>query len=178
MRLTALTATHGALAGEMVSSIAGSDWGPLTTVQTTHGTDLVIASLADAACLSRLKRWMYDGSNPVLRVNAAGILAKVPGQDPSGDVCRALASDHEARHLYATAVASRVCGLDWETAARLAADPCAMPKKALFLAARFSTEVTNPRDAGARWCSAVMLRDISPLLGKEPHRARNRGQER
>lgn len=178
MRLTALTATHGGLASEMVSSIAGSDSGPLTTVQTTHGTDLVVASLADQACLGKLRRWMYDGSNPVLRVNAAGILAKVTGQDPAADVCRVLAHDHEARHLYMTAVTARVCGLDWATAERLAADPCSLPDKASLLAARFANEVTNPRDVGARWCSAVMLRDISPLIGKEPRHARDRSQER
>lgn len=178
MRLTALTATHGGLASEMVSSIAASDSGPLTTRQTTHGTDLVIASLADAACLNKLRRWMEGDSDAVLRVNAAGILAKVPGQDHATDVCRVLANDHDARHLYTTAVTARICGLGWEAARRLAADPLSMPTKATFLASRFADEVTNPRDAAARWCSAVMLRDISPLVGKEPRCARDRDQER
>lgn len=167
VQLSALTAAHGGLAGEMISSIAASDTGPLTTTQTTHGTDLVIASLADAACIRRLRRWMAGASQPVLRVNSAGILAKVPGQDHAAEVCRVLAGDAEARHLYMTAVTARVCGLDWATASRLATDPLSLPGRATFLARRFSDEVTNPRDAGARWCSAVMLRDISPLVGKE-----------
>lgn len=177
MRLTALTAAHGALAGDVVSSIAGSDSGPLATVQTTHGTDLVIAALTDAACRNRLGRWMRDGSSPVLRVNAAGILAKVPGQDPAAEVCRALAGDTEARHLYMTAVTARVTGLEWPDARQVTLDPLSIPDKASFLAARFADEVRNPRDAGARWCSAVMLRDISPMIGTESYRARDRNQE-
>lgn len=177
MRLTALTATHGALAGDVVSGIAGSDSGPLTTVQTTHGTDLVIAALTDPACRRRLGRWMRDGASPVLRVNAAGILAKVPGQDQAAEVCRILSGDDEARHLYMTAVTVRVTGLEWASAQQLAIDPLSMPGKASFLAARFADEVKNPRDAGARWCSAVMLRDISPLVGTETYSARDRSQE-
>lgn len=178
MRLSALTATHGTLASEMVSSIAGSDSGPLTTVQTTHGTDTVIASLADKACLAKLRRWMYDGANPVLRVNAAGILAKVPGQALATDVCTVLTNDGDARHLYMTAVTARTCGFDWSVAASLAADPRTARPRAAFVAARLADEVTNPRDAGARWCAAVMLRDISPLLGEEASRAHDRNQER
>lgn len=168
MRLTALTATHGALASELLSSIAGSDAGPLATVQTTHATDLVIAAFADPASRIRLGRWMRDNANPVVRVNAAGILAKLPGQESAADVCRILSSDPEVRQLYTTAVTARVCGMDWKSASQLAADPLGMPVKAAFIAARFADEVTNPRDAGARWCSASMLRDMSPLIGKEP----------
>lgn len=80
LNLAALTAVHGKLAAEMVASIGGGDAAPLTTVQTTHGTDLVIASLADRSAAVRLRRWMTNGSDAVLRVNAAGILAKLPGQ--------------------------------------------------------------------------------------------------
>jgi hypothetical protein len=166
LSLTALTAVHGRLAAEMVASVAGGDPGPLTTVQTTHGTDLVIASMVDRRSAVRLRRWMADGADPVLRVNAAGILAKTPGQGPAREVATVLAGDGETRRLYLTAVLSRVCLLDWPTAGRLAADPlAAAPGKAAFLAARLSGEVLNPRDAGARWCSAAMLRDLSPLLG-------------
>lgn len=172
MRLTALTATHGTLARDLVSSIAGSDSGPLTTTQTTHGTDLVIASLADAQCRTKLSAWMQGASNPVLRVNAAGILAKIPGQDRAQDVCRVLNSDIEVRNLYTVAVITRVSGMTWTEAQRLAADPLCMPDKATFLAGRFAEEARNPRDAGARWCSATMLRDISPLIGKETQGAR------
>jgi hypothetical protein len=109
---------------------------------------------------------MADGTDPVLRVNAAGILAKVPGQGPAREVATVLAGDDETRRLYLTAVLSRVCVLDWQTAGRLAADPMAVsPGKAAFVAARLAGEVLNPRDAGARWCSAALLRDLSPLLG-------------
>ncbi|GGO88597.1 hypothetical protein GCM10012280_29800 [Wenjunlia tyrosinilytica] len=166
MSLTALTATHGKLATDVNASIAGGDVGPLTTVQTTHATDLVIATMVDPPSTAKLRGWMYDGADPVLRVNAAGILAKRPGQAQADDVTTALANDPSARHLYITAVAARVCGLDWATASHLAADPRCMPERASFLAARFAEEVTNVRDAGARWCSAVMLRDLSPLLGR------------
>ena len=51
--LAALTAVHGPLASEMVASVARSDPFPLTQIQTTHGTDLVIASSID--------RSGYDG---------------------------------------------------------------------------------------------------------------------
>lgn len=168
MRLAAATAGNRSLPKEMVSSIAGSDSGPLATVQATHEADLVIASLADRTCRTRLRRWMREDDNPLLRVNAAGILAKVPGQDPAAEVCRVLTHDDEVRRKYTTAVISRVCGIAWETASRLAVDPESAGPHAATFAALLATEVTNTRDAGARWCSAAMLRDISPLLGKEP----------
>jgi transcriptional regulator with XRE-family HTH domain len=166
LNLTALTAVHGRLAAEMVATVADGDPGPLATVQTTHGTDLVIASMVDRTSARRLRRWMADGTDPVLRVNAAGILAKIPGQGTARAVATVLAGDEETRRLYQTAVLSRVCVLDWRTAGRLAADPTVVaPGKAAFLATRLAGEVLNPRDAGARWCSAALLRDLSPLLG-------------
>lgn len=173
MRLTALTATHGTLARDLASSIAGSDSGPLTSAQTTHGTDLVIASLADASCRNKLNSWMREASNPILRVNATGILAKIPGQDNSQDVCRVLVNDPKVRQLYTTAVVARLAGMSWTEAQRLSRDPLYMPDKATFLAGRFAEEARNPRDAGARWCAASMLRDINPLVGKGAHGARS-----
>lgn len=47
---------------------------------------------------------------------------------------------------------------------KLATGQVSTPKQAKFLAVRFAHEALNPRDAGARWCSATMLRDLSPLL--------------
>ncbi|MDT3398486.1 helix-turn-helix transcriptional regulator [Streptomyces sp. B1866] len=176
VNLAALASTHGPAANELVTSIAGNDPGPITAIQTTHATDLLIASLTDKTARKRLKQWMGDGSTPLLRVNAMGILAKVPGQDFSVDVCRSLSHDADARRLYMTAVIARISGLPWHTAERIAADPCSLPSKATFLASRCANEVTNPGDAGARWCSATMLRDISHLVGGEPH-ARDRDQE-
>jgi hypothetical protein len=166
MSLTALAAAHGKLASDATTSIAGGDHLSLAAAQTTHGTDLVIASQLDRASTTKLRRWMRDGSEPVLRVNAAGILAKIPGQYESDTVIKMLSHDAEIRNLYLTAVTARVCGLEWEVAELLARNPRSMVRKAHFLAARFADEVTNPRDVGARWCSAVMLRDLSPLLGR------------
>lgn len=171
LSLAALTAAHGKVAAELVASVAAGDPGPLATVQTTHGTDLVIASMVDRRTSVRLHRWMTDGSDAVLRVNTAGILAKVPGQDPARNVASILAVDDATRRLYTTAVLTRACLLDWTAAGKLAANPLATtPRKAAFIAHRLADEALNPRDAGARWCSAAMLRDLSPLLGRGAHR--------
>jgi transcriptional regulator with XRE-family HTH domain len=166
MSLSALTVAHGKIASEMTASIADGDYGPLTQVQTTHGMDLVIASLADRSSRRKLRGWMSDGHSPILRVNAAGILAKTPDQDTAEQVADVLEHDLDTRRLYTTAVVARVSALPWSTAAKLTAGqirPTA--KQAQFLASRFASEVLNPRDAGARWCSAAMLRYLSPLLG-------------
>ncbi|MFJ8943040.1 hypothetical protein ACIRG4_07085 [Streptomyces sp. NPDC102395] len=72
--LSALAVTHGALATETAASIAGTR-APLARVQTTHGADIVTASLTDRAATANLRRWMLAGDVPILRVNAAGILA-------------------------------------------------------------------------------------------------------
>ena len=167
LSLSTLMATHGKLAGELTASVAGGDYGPLLTVQTTHATDLVIASLADSGTAGRLTGWMRDGESALLRVNATGILAKRPGQAAAADVARVLVHDGEVRHLYSTAVLARVGGLEWDAAGRVAADLTAAGPTAQFLAARLAAESLNPRDAGARWCAAAMLRDLTPLLSWE-----------
>ena len=169
MSLSALAVAHGKLASEMVASIAQSDFGSLTKVQTTHGTDLVIASFTDHPARRRLRTWMRDGESPVLRVNATGILAKVPDEDTAEQVATVLENDPETRELYTTAVIARVGALPWSTATKIASKQIRPSvKQANFLASRFATEVLNPRDAGARWCSAAMLRDLSPYLGAGP----------
>jgi transcriptional regulator with XRE-family HTH domain len=66
LSLTALTAAHGRAASDMLCSVVGGDAGPLATVQTTHGTDLVIASMADKTALRYLRRWATGGADPVL----------------------------------------------------------------------------------------------------------------
>ena len=134
-------------------------------VQTTHGTDLVIASLADRGTVAHLRQWLDDGDNPVLRVNAAGILAKVPGQVEASHVAAALGRDAEVRGRYMTAVVARLCGLDWPIAAQLAEDPAGFAQPAL-VAQRFAREAVSDRDAGARWCASVMLQALSPLIGR------------
>jgi len=166
--LSALAVTHGPLAAEMAASIAGRDPGPLARVQTTHGADIVTASLADKASTTHLRRWMTDGDVPILRVNAAGILAKIPGQGQADHVADALAHDEEARRLYMTAVTSRVCAVDWTTAGQITSQPTAYAHRADFLATRFASEALNPRDSGARWCASVMLRELSPMIGRSP----------
>jgi hypothetical protein len=166
MSLSALTVAHGKIATEMTASIGAGDSGPLTQVQTTHGMDLVIASLTDRASKRKLRLWMNDGDNPILRVNSAGILAKTPDQDLAERVVNVLENDRDARQLYTTAVIARIGAFPWSTASRIASGLIRpTPKQAHFLASRFATEVLNPRDAGARWCSAAMLRNLSPLLG-------------
>lgn len=91
-----------------------------------------------------------------------------PGQGQADQVARVLAHDAEVRHLYLTAVTSRVCAVDWTTAGRIASQPAAYAHRANFLATRFAREALNPRDAGARWCSSVMLRELSPMIGRSP----------
>jgi hypothetical protein len=111
---------------------------------------------------------MYDGENAILRVNAAGILAKTPGQEPAKKVATVLSNDREMRQLYTTAVVARVGALPWSTASKIATGRMKPTvKQANFLASRFAAEVLNPRDAGARWCSAAMLRELSPLVGTD-----------
>jgi hypothetical protein len=165
LSLAALTAVHGKFAVNMVASVAAADPGPLATIQTTHGVDLVIAGLADRAATRQLRAWMGADGNPVVRVNAAGILAKLPGQGAAREVADVLVDDDETRRRYVTAVVARVCAIDWSSAERITANPASIaPARARFVAERLATEVLNPADAGARWCSAAMLRDLSPTL--------------
>jgi transcriptional regulator with XRE-family HTH domain len=164
LSLTALTAVHRKLASELTASIASSDAGPLATVQTTHGTDLVIAALSDKASRRNLNRWMIDGDTPILRVNAAGILAKLPGQESAEQVATVLTGDLETRQLYTTAVIARVGALPWDVASEVAKGRLLSAQQAQFLAVRFAREALNPRDSGARWCSATMLRNLGHLL--------------
>ncbi|MDX6738948.1 helix-turn-helix transcriptional regulator [Actinocorallia sp. A-T 12471] len=127
----------GRKASEIMSSVAGADSGPLAGVQTSHQTDLVLAGLvrADKAALRRLAAWTSDGESAVLRVNAAGILAKLPDNPVDMVVIRSLANDLEVRERYLSAVKARV----------------GMTVPALV------SEAANPHDAGARWCAAYLL---------------------
>ena len=113
---------------------------------------------------ARLRRWMVDGDTAVLRVNAAGILAKTPGHRFASEVTGVLEHDDEVRELYSTAVVARVGALDWPRARRLALDPLADPTAAIGLARRLAEEVLNPYDVGARWISATLLRHLAPVL--------------
>ncbi|MGH4007015.1 MAG: helix-turn-helix domain-containing protein [Pseudonocardiaceae bacterium] len=163
--VTGFVAGNAKLAAEWAASIAGNDPGPLTTVQTTHGTDLAIATLADQGTMTHLRRWLDDGDSPVLRVNAAGILAKIPGQCEASRVTAALVRDTDVRHRYMTAVVARICDLDWPVAAHLAENPADFPQP-ILVAQRFAHEAVSDRDAGARWCAAAMLQALSPMIGR------------
>jgi transcriptional regulator with XRE-family HTH domain len=165
IKTTGLVAGNAKLAAELVASVASNDPGPLTTVQTTHGTDLAIATLADQGTVVHLRRWLDDDDGAVLRVNAAGILAKIPGQYEASRVIAALVRDTDVRRRYMTAVVARVCGLEWSVAAHLAENPADFPQP-LLVAQRFAREAVSDRDAGARWCSAVMLQSLSPMIGR------------
>jgi transcriptional regulator with XRE-family HTH domain len=164
-RAASIIAGNTKIAAELTASIAGNDPGPLAVVQTTHGTDLAIATLADRGTVAHLRRWLDNGDNPVLRVNAAGILAKVTGQAEASHVTAALGRDPDVRHRYMTAVVARVCGLNWSVAAQLADNPAAFPQPVL-VAQRFAREAVSDRDAGARWCAAAMLQTLSPMIGR------------
>ncbi|MGH3800272.1 MAG: helix-turn-helix domain-containing protein [Pseudonocardiaceae bacterium] len=164
-KVAGLVAGNAKVAAELAASVAGNDPGPLATVQTTHGTDLAIATVADRGSVAYLRRWLDDGDDPVLRVNAAGILAKIPGQYEAPQVTAALARDLDVRCRYMTAVVARVCCLDWPIAAQLAEHPADFPQPVL-VAQRFARETLSDRDAGARWCSAAMLQALSPMIGR------------
>ena len=125
---------------------------------------MALAAIADRATVANLGRWLDDAS-AVLRVNAAGILAKLPGQQHLAAVVSLLDRDADVRDRYMTAVVSRVCGVDWPTAAVLVAEPIHCPHPRL-VAQRLAREVVSDRDAGARWCSARMLQSLSPMIGR------------
>ena len=153
------------LVRELVACIAGGDASPLAVTQTSYAVDLGIASLVDRGAVKVLRRWACDAQDPIARVNATGILAKIPGQRESDEVARILANDAEVRDRYLTAVVARVCGLEWAVAAAGVTDPRSLVQPT-FAADRFCREAVNPADGGARWCAAEMLQRLSPLIGR------------
>jgi transcriptional regulator with XRE-family HTH domain len=122
---------------DLFDTIAAGDAGPLGIIQTAHETDVVLAGLSarDRPSMLHLARWADDGGSAVLRVNAAGILAKTPDLDAAGAAVGALRRDAGVRARYLSAVSARL--------ARTARPA--------------SAELFNPGDAGARWCSAWLL---------------------
>jgi len=129
--------------------------GMLTQIQTTHETDKAIASLvgSDTASLASLTKWTRRGST-ILRVNAAGILAKVGMPLADTEVVKVLRADGEVRELYLTAVLSRVLSLPWTAASSLAACRNALSETQI---SRLIDELRNWHDSGARWCAAIIL---------------------
>lgn len=140
----------------------------LATAQTSHATDLTISALTadDESARRGLVAWMRRGPTAVLRVNSAGILAKVGPPDLGDAAISAIRGDDDARHLYLTAVTSRVLDASWDEAAHVAASvdgPGDRPVIGLasgretWATERLTAELINPRDAAARWCSTVLL---------------------
>lgn len=165
LSIAAVAAVDAGVVQDFTASIAGGDAGPLTKVQTTYDVDAVIASMLDRATENTLLRWTEELGNPVARVNAAGILAKTPDQRQSGRVVAILRNDDEVQRLYLTAVTARVCAMKWDQAARFIESPIDFPFASIAVG-RFAREVLNPADVGARWCSAKMLQDLSPAIGR------------
>jgi transcriptional regulator with XRE-family HTH domain len=128
----------------------------LATVQTSHEVDKTIAALVakDTPSLASLAKWTRRGSS-ILRVNAAGILAKICSPAMDNDVLSTLKADQEARDLYLTAVVSRVLRMPWDDAGRIATS--GQPLSDLSHVESFAVEARNPADSGARWCSVVLL---------------------
>ena len=122
---------------DLFDTIAMGDDGPLGVIQTAHDTDLVLAGLSAAhrPAMLHLARWAGDGGAAVLRVNAAGILAKTPDLDAADQAAGVLRRDAEVRARYLSAVSDRLTRT-------------AQPVTA---------ELFNGRDVGARWCSAFLL---------------------
>ncbi len=127
----------------MFSSIAAGDSGSLAQIQTSHATDLALGRLAasDRPVLWRLARWADDGDSDVLRVNAAGVLAKTGQLEFAGVPASVMTRDRDVRARYLRAMVARV-GRD---------------------TGKLAAEALNPRDSGARWCAGWLLaRDGSP----------------
>jgi hypothetical protein len=145
LRLTgaaALGAMAGVAAGsadsqELFASIAAGDPKPLAHIQTSHATDLTLGRLAaaDRPVLWRLARWADDGDSDVLRVNAAGVLAKTSDLDFAGLPAAVLGRDQDVRTRYLRAMMARV-GPDTK---------------------QLAAEALNPADSGARWCAGWLL---------------------
>lgn len=167
-RFTDPALTDVLVAHRVFGDIAQGSGHLLATAQTSHATDLTISALAAENEQARrgLTAWMRSGATAVLRVNSAGILAKVGAADLSDAAISAIRSDRDARHLYVTAVASRVLELPWGRAADLsgatnthAADWTLGEGDGTkaWASRRPPDELANNRDAAARWCIAVLL---------------------
>jgi transcriptional regulator with XRE-family HTH domain len=165
------------VAQRIFGEIAEGDHRLFATAQTSHDTDQVIRRYVqqDEKAMKWLGRWLGRGT-PVLRVNAAGVLAKV-GDPVVGDhVITTLRRDQDAQHLYLTAVVARVATLGWAEAELVAtavmSNDRALPAgRETELVGRFAAELGNAGDDVARWCSTLVLskagidRDgLEPLL--------------
>lgn len=164
LSIAAMTVATVKIAQEFTASISSRDAGPLAQVQTTYGTDRAIAAMIDTQTRNVLRRWTMELSSPIARVNATGILAKLPNQGESEQVVAILRRDDEVRILYTTAVTARVCAVNWDQATDFVRNPTGTSFSSIA-AERFARETINPHDTGARWCSAKLLQELSPVIG-------------
>ena len=170
---------HILVAQRLFNDITQGSGHLLATAQTSHATDLAVGAMAahNETAMRALAGWMRQGTTAVLRVNAAGVLAKVGTPDLGDAAITTLLNDQDARHLYLTAVASRVLDTSWESAYQTAADLSVSASNSnrlaesqgIWVARRLAAELSNRRDAAARWCAAVML---APLHDHAPDVAR------
>jgi hypothetical protein len=98
---------------ELFASIAAGDPQPLAQIQTSHATDLALSRQAatDRPVMWRLVRWADDGDRDILRVNAAGVLAKTGSLDSAGlpaAVQACLQASRAAKHRGLTGRAATV----------------------------------------------------------------------
>jgi transcriptional regulator with XRE-family HTH domain len=153
------------VARRIFGGITRCDASLFASAQTSHDTDQVLRRYVaqDDEHVRVLTTWMTRNPDPVLRVNAAGVLGKLGRIDTTTGVIGALRADADTRHRYVTAVAARVLGLDWESAELLArnVDSAAAarwtPGQVATFSAQLAQETLNPRDGVARWCSLVLL---------------------
>ena len=138
----------------------------LATAQTSHTTDLVLSTDTAASDTAQraLRQWTRAGHTAIMRVNAAGVLSKVGDPELSDVVLAALATDQDMRHLYLTAVASRVLNLPWDNAEHLVtrsgypeSDQPAGSRTLTHATRQLTAELVNDRDAASRWCAALLL---------------------
>ncbi|MEV6929636.1 helix-turn-helix transcriptional regulator [Dactylosporangium sp. NPDC051485] len=146
-------------ATSIAAAVRAEQHHPLASAQTSHAVDKTIAAMvaADTPSVATLTKWTRVG-HPVLRVNAAGILAKIGSPLLDAQVARHLAADAQARDLYLTAVAARVLAIPWDEGRRIANGSQLEDGQLAALGA----EAGNPTDAGARWCSIVLLARMRP----------------
>lgn len=162
------------VAQRIFAKIALGDRKLLTVGQTTHATDLILQEfvLRHQPAIDFLGDWMAQGTSAVLRVNSAGILAKLGQPTMADTVVTSLKADRDSRQLYLTAVSSRILALDWNQATQLASRiECGttdvQPRLSAAQLSMLAGELTNPRDNAARWCSTVLLgyfQDSAPEL--------------
>jgi uncharacterized protein len=95
---------------------------------------------------------MRSGATDLLRVNAAGILAKTETPETADLIIAALRADEAMRVLYVTAVASRVLGLSWAFATQLARGSGVAGSDAVV---KLAEELRNPRDANGAIVSLI-----------------------